>query len=96
MARVDAILHRERLEGESRKRTYLAPVASLPDGCIIETLDGIHLVHGPRLFRWTPEGYVRSMRRPHALTVTVLTPRSTVAALRAGYIAAPHISTSSA
>lgn len=44
-----------------------------------------YLVLGDRLLPWTPEGYRPARERPSGLEVTVLTPRSTVATLRAGF-----------
>jgi hypothetical protein len=41
-------------------------------------------VLGDALLAWTPGGYTDRLARPSA-TVEVLTPRSTVQALRAGY-----------
>ena len=43
------------------------------------------MVVGDRLAPWTHEGYRGELRRPRRGTATVITPPSTVAALRAGY-----------
>ena len=60
------------------------PVDELPDGAFI-TIDGhAYVVRGAHLLRWSENGYVRKIERPHG-TSTVLTPPSIVAVLLAGY-----------
>jgi hypothetical protein len=91
---IDARLHtdrlavpgtrRDRLAGVKVRRTYIAALAGLPDGAMAD-IDGVpHLVLGGRLLRWTPGGYTGDPATASAL-VTVITPRSTVAVLAAGY-----------
>ncbi|MFL5538808.1 MAG: hypothetical protein ACJ8J0_07425, partial [Longimicrobiaceae bacterium] len=78
---VDEVLHRERTAP-----LWQAPLGTLPDGAFV-ALPGDprpFLVLGGALLAWTPGGYADRLARPSA-TVEVLTPRSTVAALRAGY-----------
>ncbi|HEY1623530.1 MAG TPA: hypothetical protein VGG16_06990 [Streptosporangiaceae bacterium] len=95
---IDARLHADRLiaPGSRRKRpagalpgaevrrSHTAPLSTLPDGAMAD-LDGApYLVLAGRLLRWTPGGYAREpVTAPEQ--VTVITPRSTVAALAAGY-----------
>jgi hypothetical protein len=87
---IDAQLHRDRLRAPGVKRTYLAPLGTLPGGAMIE-LDGRSwLVIGDVLAEWSPSGYRRFRPRPGDLVVTVLTPRGTVAALAGGYRPALH------
>jgi hypothetical protein len=86
---LDWQLHRERVEGLTRRQiTHQAPIEDLPDGAFV-TLPGkpavAYLMLGPRLLPWAPGGYRPARERPAGLEVTVLTPRATVAALRAGY-----------
>jgi hypothetical protein len=98
---IDARLHadrlaapgarRDRLAGAEARRTYTASLSDLPDGAMAD-LDGVpHLVLGGRLLRWTPGGYAVAPGAPGAPCVTtsgpvtVITPRSTVAVLAAGY-----------
>jgi hypothetical protein len=86
---MDLTLHAARA-GEGRsKRTYEAAAASLPDGAFVEVGGRPWLVLGDGLFAWTPSGYTERRRRP-AGDVTVLTPRPTVAAIRAGYAPLVH------
>jgi hypothetical protein len=84
-AAMDARLHADRLAAPGVRRSYAAPLASLPDGTMIE-LDGRPwLVLGSRLLAWSHGGYTRQRARPRGASVTVLTPRATVAVLAAGY-----------
>ena len=78
---VDEVLHRERIAPP-----WQAPLDTLPDGAFV-ALPGDprpFLVLGDTLMAWTPGGYTDRIARSLA-TVEVLTPRSTVEALRAGY-----------
>jgi hypothetical protein len=59
--------------------------SDLPDGTFV-SIDGIPaVVVGDHITDWTQAGYAARRARPRAGTVSVLTPPSTVAALRAGY-----------
>jgi len=81
---IDARLHADRLDGRE-KRTYFETLADLPDGAYI-ILDGAPwLVWQDRLFAWSDSGYLRHGHRPKHLRAEVLTPRSMVAVIAAGY-----------
>jgi hypothetical protein len=85
---IDRIAHRDRIEARPRRqRTHEAPLAGLPDGCFVQlgAAKGALLVLGRHLLPWTFAGYGAPQRRPRHAIATVLTPRSTVAALAAGY-----------
>jgi hypothetical protein len=87
---MDAVLHNQRRERQWVKRTYLAGVESLPDGAYVQ-LDGrAWLVRGNALFAWSAERYMEHHPRPSRGEVTVLTPRSVVAVLSAGYRSGVH------
>jgi hypothetical protein len=86
----DAILHAERRIRPWVKRTHLAEFGSLPDGTYVALNERAWLVRGDRLLAWSPDGYVQSTHRPPTGEVTVLTPPSIVAVLRAGYRAEVH------
>jgi hypothetical protein len=92
---IDAVLHRERLQ-RSAKRIHPLPgrLADLPDGAMIAAGERAHLVLGGAMLLWSPVGYTRpaGRARPDGL----LTPPSTVAALRAGYRPGLHPSASAA
>jgi hypothetical protein len=79
-----------RLRG--RKVTYQGRLADLPDGTFFERAGQAWLLHDGWARLWSPGGYLRR-ERPGDGTVTVLTPRSTVALLRAGYQPLLHHST---
>lgn len=82
---IDQILHAERVDGMGSKPTYQAPAASLPSGTFVR-LDGApHLVLAGWLLAWSPGGYTASVPRPDNRNLDVLTPRSIVAVLSAGY-----------
>ena len=87
---MDDRLHPERRAGPWHKRTSVTDIASLPDGAYIALDDRAWLVLGDRLLAWSPDRYVERRPRPASGEVTVLTPPSIVAVLRAGYIPALH------
>ena len=79
-------LHRERLfRGTHRRRLHELAWGELPDGTFVLAEEAPAVVVGDRLAPWTHEGYRGGLRRPRRGTATVITPPSTVAALRAGY-----------
>jgi hypothetical protein len=92
---IDDRLHAERVGPKRSKRTSQANLDDLPDGVFI-TLDGRDdaacLVWGDEVLVWSPGGYRERQLRPRGEVVTVLTPPSTVNAMRSGYI--PEIHTS--
>jgi hypothetical protein len=93
---MDAVLHADRLEGRGvnqRKRTHWERLAIIPDGVFI-CLDGsAWLLWRERLLEWSAGGYrARRSQPPIASRVEVLTPRSLVAVLRAGYPLQVHVS----
>lgn len=82
---IDDVLHGERIDRSGTKVTHEAPLRDLPDGVIIIYNGKPHLIARGLLFPWTPFGYGTGMALPEAKTVPVLTPVSTVNAIRAGY-----------
>jgi hypothetical protein len=92
---IDARLHADRLDPARAKRTFTASLADLPDGVFITRLgehDRACLILGDSLFVWSPGGYRERLPREQAEVVTVLTPRSIVAAIRAGFSPQVHSS----
>jgi hypothetical protein len=78
-------LHAERImQGTHRRRLHPASWPDLPDGAFV-LRDCPAVVVGSHLAEWTVAGYGARDRRPRQGTATVITPPSTVAALRAGY-----------
>jgi hypothetical protein len=79
-------LHGERIvHGSHRRRIHRLPWAGLPDGTFVLLGEAPAVVLGDRLSEWTREGYRGRRARPARGTANVITPPSTVAALRAGY-----------
>ncbi len=90
---LDERLHAERLTSGGSKRTYAEDLSVLPDGVLVSRAsdpDSAWLVWRGNLLLWAPEGYRDRIPRPPAEQVSVLTPRSIVAALRAGYPVEAH------
>jgi hypothetical protein len=79
-------LHGERIvRGTHRRRLHELPWAELPDGAFVLLENSPSVVVGDRLSIWTHRGYQGGRSRPRQGTARVITPPSTVAALRAGY-----------
>lgn len=90
---IDERLHDERVGPGRSKRTFRAKIADLPDGVFVtlgEGLNRAHLLWEGQLLAWSPGGYEGRHPRPVVQDVTVLTPESTVAAIRAGYVPEVH------
>ena len=74
--------------GENRSH-YTAESADLPDGVMV-AIDGTPwLLWNGSALRWSFEGYTERVPRPTG-SLSVITPRSTVNAIAAGYIPAVH------
>jgi hypothetical protein len=91
---MDRVLHAERLDGRA-PRTHRRALEELPDGAMIALEGDAHAVRGSWLLHWTPSGYDARKRRPHGLTVEVLTPPAILAVLAAGYTPRWHPSAGS-
>ena len=81
---VDRLLHEDRLEAPGRMRRWTAAVADLPGGAMVAVDGTAHLAHGGALHPWSPAGYGPARAAPPG-RVEVLTPRTIVAAIAAGY-----------
>src|SRR6185312_12838576 len=81
---MDAVLHRERLDGRAR-RTHRRRIDDLPDGAMVALDREAFAVRQQRLLRWTPSGYTSGPARPRAIDADLLTPPSIVNVLAAGY-----------
>jgi hypothetical protein len=87
---IDRVLHEERLSGRLEQRTHVERRDALPDGAMV-SLDGeAYLVRADALLPWSFAGYGTPRAGPLPARVEVLTPRSTVEALRRGYVAGVH------
>jgi hypothetical protein len=92
---MDRVLHAERLDGR-RKRAYRARFAALPDGAYVAVDGAAWLVYRGELLAWSDAGYADRRPRPPGGEADVLTPRSIVALLAAGYPVSVHPSAMSA
>ncbi|KAK3244177.1 hypothetical protein CYMTET_46200, partial [Cymbomonas tetramitiformis] len=95
-AAIDKQLHSERLSEDRSKHTFRAALSELPDGTFV-TLSGDEkdawLLWKGTLHLWSHNGYHKhqSVTRAADSDVSVLTPRSLVDVLKAGYDAGmPH------
>jgi len=86
---MDAVLREERLD-RGRKRVYAipGPIAELPDGTVIAAVGEAYTIVQGRSFRWSEQGY--QVERQIPLADGLLTPPSTLLAIRAGYRPALH------
>jgi len=89
---IDAVLHRERLEG-SGKRLHTLPMRllELPDGAMVRAREQSFLIAQGRALMWSPAGYRESEGAIE--DAMLLTPPSTLRALSAGYRPVLHQST---
>lgn len=96
---IDDRLHAERVGPDRSKRTFRAKLDDLPDGVFVtlgEWEGESYLIRGDMLLAWSPGGYRGPQKRLRGVLATVLTPRSTVRAIRAGYEPEVHSSASEA
>lgn len=92
-AEMDAILHRQRLEGRGKRLHPLSvPLDRLPDGAMVAAGSSAYLVKGGVAFLWGADGYrgAGELQSPDG----VLTPPASLAALAAGYKPVLHPSAS--
>jgi hypothetical protein len=90
---IDDRLHAERIGEDGEKLRFDAELDGLPDGVFV-TLEGdgetAWLLWQGELLAWSPGGYRVRRPRPAGERVSVLTPASTVAAIRAGFVPGVH------
>jgi hypothetical protein len=81
---IDAVLHRERLDGGSKRLHALTvPPKKLPDGAMLQAGNESFVIVQGRAMLWSPGGYREAS---NALKdAMLLTPPSTLRALDAGY-----------
>lgn len=81
---IDAVLHRERLDNRKKRLHPLdEPISALPDGAIVLAAGESYLIVQGQALQWSFAGY-RATDVP-LIDAQLLTPPSTVRALRAGY-----------
>jgi hypothetical protein len=86
---MDEVLHTERLDGKA-KRLHALPVTldELPDGAMVQAEGESYLIVRGQPQQWSFEGYRKIDFALHA--AKLITPPSTIRALRAGYGAVLH------
>jgi hypothetical protein len=89
---MDRQLHAERTTADRGQRRHEMPWTTLPQGSFVVLDDGPALVLADRLVPWSarPHGYGAAIARPASGRALVLTPPSTVAVLRHGYVPMLH------
>jgi hypothetical protein len=81
---IDAVLHRERLEGRAKRLHPLPmPFARLPDGAMLQAADESFAIVQGKALQWSPAGYRAVVEAPQ--DALLLTPPSTLRAMSAGY-----------
>ena len=90
---MDERLHSERVRPNRTNGTFQARLGDLPDGVFVQRLasyEEAYLLWRGNLLQWSPGGYRERITRRRDEEVLVLTPRSTVQAIRAGYVPVVH------
>jgi len=87
---IDRVLHAERVRDDGGKKTYPATVSTLPAGSFVEHEGRAYLVWAGKLRPWSFAGYGPAANLSPATEVAVLTPKSIVQAIRAGFLPAVH------
>ena len=91
---IDRVLHAERLDGRAKRRHALPSAAStLPDGAMVALGQQAFLIVDDHARPWSPSGYGPAITPSPELEL--LTPPSTVEALRQGYRPTLHPSATS-
>jgi hypothetical protein len=88
---MDAVLHRERLDGRSKRLHPLpVPPARLPDGAMVQAGGESFLMMRGKALKWSPAGYSQTEHR--LADPLLLTPPSTLRAFTSGYTPVLHAS----
>jgi hypothetical protein len=88
IAEIDRVMQRERVAASREKVTYEDELGNLPDGAFFALQSQSHVAYlrwGGSLWRWSPAGYEKAELLSPKIAVNVLTPASTVNAIRSGY-----------
>lgn len=86
IGKIDEELHRERMNDQGKKATYMERLDRLPNGCFIEHKARPYIISGlNQAAAWTAFGYEESIELPLGTEVVVLTPKSIVNTFQAGY-----------
>ena len=83
-AEMDTVLHEERLDrGRKRLHAMPGPVGELPDGAVIAAGGEAYTIARGQAFHWSAQGYEANPEIPRV--DGLLTPPTTLLAIRAGY-----------
>lgn len=94
-SQLDNHLHADRIGPAGERVTFSEPLSSLPDGAMVVLNGSPHLKWKANALMWSDTGYCGSDARPSENElVAVLTPQTTVRALRSGYVPQVHDSAS--
>jgi hypothetical protein len=83
--KIDEVLHKERINQSGVKIVHEENWQGLPNGAFVLFDNKPHLYTDGSLFGWTPFGYEQGITPRDIRKVAVLTPKSVVNTLRAGY-----------
>ncbi|RYG09348.1 MAG: hypothetical protein EOO07_24020 [Chitinophagaceae bacterium] len=89
ISKIDEVLQEERIKVGHKKVTFKSDLNELPNGTFITIRRKAYLLVDQLMYLWSPFGYGKGAAIALSTTVDVLTPRSIVNALKAGY--SPHI-----
>jgi hypothetical protein len=90
---MDSRLHGERVKADRSKQFFAASLGDLPDGVLVTLQTDAaqaYLVWKKKLLAWSPAGYQHHRPAHKNEAVRVLTPKSIVAVIRAGYVPEIH------
>lgn len=88
---IDKVLHAERIDRSGAKKTFEAPLSSLPKGTFVEIGGEAFLIGRRGLALWSFWGYsVARVQTIPSTSVRVLTPESIVRTLAVGFQPAVH------
>jgi len=91
VASIDEKLEQERIDSSEKKPAFRASLSELPVGTIFAVNSTAYLTTSAGHFLWSQDGYTQADPFKHS-TVEVLTPKSVVAVLLAGYVPQLHAS----
>lgn len=94
VATIDEQLHRERLTAQGKKPVWQATVGELPDATFVRRSRNpgseVGMLMSQRFRPWSPLGYGPEWPVPAGTSLDVLTPKSIVTVLGAGYTPVLH------